>query len=51
MFSITNNSPENLNGTWNDLSLYEYLTHVPSENDTNNIGKEIFTRITPGNMH
>ena len=51
MLNITNNGPAYLNGIWNYLSLYAHRTHVTSENDTNTIGKELFTRNTMGNIH
>ena len=41
MLNITNNGPEDWNGIWNDLYLYEHQTHVPSENDTNTIDVEV----------
>ena len=47
MLNITNNGPEECNGIWNELFLYEHQTHVPSENDTNTIGKELATRTNP----
>ena len=51
ILNITNNSSEDWNGIWDDLSLYEHQTHVPSQNDTNNIGKKIVTWITPVKIH
>ena len=51
MLNITKNGPEYWNGICNELYLYEHQTHVPSENDTNTIGKEIFTWINLGNIH
>ena len=34
-----------------NFSPSEYITHVPSENDTNNVVKEIYTLINAGNPH